>query len=226
MRHSRFKYFSSSEHAKQFLAGQMFCQTAAFFRDWQDKEAQQVIGDEYEGTRIYRPANGLQILNHSRGMNGNLQMGMECLTRAHEIYVFCVSLSFTDQLKKEFKAAACAEIGDPKEFIARWHKALPSEAKPDGNHVSRRVGYYRPEDLPDNVWALPDLITTTKLKRFEYQNEYRFAYTKTDAFGFQNCTYVLTERKARPLPKPEEHFHETLLLGDLNDICMLHELKA
>jgi hypothetical protein len=72
---------------------------------------------------------------------------------------------------------------------------------------------------------LPDLITTTKLKRFEYQQEYRFAYMKTDAFGFENCKYQLVDRKARPLPKPEEHFHETLHLGDLEDISKLHEFK-
>ncbi len=96
-------------------------------------------------------------------------------------------------------------------------------ARSDGRHAARRVSYYRPEDLPGNVWALPDLITTTKLKRFEYQAEYRFAYTTTDAFAFRNCIPVLVDRKARPLPKPEEHHHKTLDPGDLRDICKLHE---
>ena len=36
------------------------------------------------------------------------------------------------------------------------------------------------------MWALPDLITTTKLKRFGYQDEYRLAYTTTDAFAFES----------------------------------------
>jgi hypothetical protein len=109
MRH-RFKYFSCLDYAKDFMEGKMFCQTAAFFRDYEDKKAQQIIGDEYEGTRLYRPATGLEIHNHTRGTSGNLQMGMECLTRAHEIYVFCVSLSLNELLKREFKAVACAEI--------------------------------------------------------------------------------------------------------------------
>jgi hypothetical protein len=69
---------------------------------------------------------------------------------------------------------------------------------------------------------VPDLIITTKLKRFEYQNEYRLAYTTTDAFAFENCTYQLVDRKARPSPKPEEHLNETLELGNLSDICRLH----
>ena len=223
MQPRRYKYFSQIEHARQFLDGKVFCQTAAYFRDYEDREAQQVIGDEYEGTRIYRPANGLEIQNHTQGTRGNLQMGMECLTKAHEIYIFCVSMSFKDLLIQEFKAVACVQIRDPRKFIHRWLRALPAEAKEDAKHVSRRVGYYSPEDLPGNVWALPDLITTTKLKRFEYQDEYRFAYTVTDAFAFENCTYNLVDRKARPLAKPEEHHHETLELGDLHDICGLHE---
>jgi hypothetical protein len=223
MRHSRYKYFSNADYAKQFLDGNMFHQTAAYFRDYEDREAQQIIGDEYEGTRIFRPVTGLEIHNHTQGTNGNLQLGMECLTKAHEIFIFCVSLSLNNLLKREFKAVACVEICDPRQFIHRWLKALPDEAKKDDKHVCRMVGYYRPEDLPGNVWALPDLITTTKLKRFAYQEEYRFAYTITDAFAFQNCTYRLVDRKARPLPRPEEHHHETLHLGDLRDICKLHE---
>lgn len=71
------------------------------------------------------------------------------------------------------------------------------------------------------VWAIPDMITTGKLKQFAYQDEYRFAYTKTEAFKFQNCTYQLSNPRARPAPNPEEHHDETLQLGDLCDICRI-----
>jgi hypothetical protein len=219
MKHRCFKYFSKREYADAFLDGKIFCQTAAFFRDYEDAQAQQIIGDEYEGTRLYRPVNGLEINNLIRNQSFMLDAGMECFTKAHEIYIFCMSLAFTDLLKKEFNAVACAEILEPRTFISRWLNALPDGAKQEGKHVARRVGYYRPEDVPDNVWALPDLIITTKLKRFEYQNEYRLAYTTTDAFAFDNCTYQLVDRKARPLPKPEEHLNQTLELGNLRDIC-------
>jgi len=222
MKHSRFKYFSKFEYAEQFLDGRVFCQTAAFFRDYEDAQAQQVIGDEYEGTRLYRPLGGLEINNLNGSQSGTLNAGMECVTRAHEVYIFCMSLSFNDTLKNEFQAAACVEIFSRRAFISRWLNALPEEAKKRGKHVARRVGYYRPEDVPGNVWALPDLIITTKLKRFEYQNEYRLAYTTTDAFAFQNCAYQLVDRKARPLPKPEEHLHQRLELGSLRDICRIH----
>ncbi len=108
-------------------------------------------------------------------------------------------------------------------------KALPDEVKHHVStevgdyrrYVSRKVTYYTPEELMVPVWAIPDMITTSKLKRFAYQDEHRFAYTKTDALKFQNCTYQLTNLRARPTPKPEEHFSETLELGDLRDICRI-----
>jgi hypothetical protein len=222
MKHSRFKYFSRREYADAFLDGKVFCQTAAYFRDYEDAKAQQIIGDEYEGTRLYRPLGGLEINNLTRNQSGILNAGMECLTKAHEIYIFCMSLSFTNVLEKEFKAVACAEILYPRVFISLWLNALPEEANQEGKHVARRVGYYEAEDVPGNVWAFPDLIITTKLKRFEYQNEYRLAYTTTDAFAFENCTYQLVDRKSRPAPKPEEHLRQTLELGNLRDICRVH----
>jgi len=222
MKHRRFKYFSKLEYAEAFLDGKVFCQTAAFFRDYEDAQAQQIVGDEYEGTRLYRPANGLEINNLTRNQTGILNMGMECATKAHEIYIFCMSHSLTDVLKKEFNAVACAEIVEPRAFIRLWHGALPEGARQESRHVALSVIYYKPEDMLGNVWALPDLIVTTKLKRFQYQDEYRLAYTTTDAFAFENCTYQLVDRKARPAPRPEEHLRQTLELGNLRDICRIH----
>jgi hypothetical protein len=222
MKHRRFKYFSKLEYAEAFLDGKVLFQTAAFFRDYEDAQAQQIIGDEYEGTRLYRPTGGLEINNLTRNQSGVLNAGLECQTKSHEIYVFCMSYSFTDALRKEFNAVACAEILDPRTFIGRWVNALPDAAKKEGNHVARRVSYYKPEDVPGNVWALPDLIVTTKLKSFQNQDEYRLAYTTTDAFTFENCTYQLIDRKARPAPRREEHLRQTLELGNLRDICRIH----
>ena len=224
MKQSRFKYFSKLEHAQAFLDGKVFCQTAAFFRDYEDAHQRQIIGDEYEGTRLYRPLSGLEINNLTCGQSFNLNAGMECETKAHEIYVLCLSNTCSDELKSEFQAAAYVEITDPREFISRWRDALPEEAQKKGNHVARQVGYYNPEDLPGNVWALPDLITTTKLKQFQYQDEYRLAFTITDAFAFENCKYRIVGRKVRPAPKPEEHLSQTLELGELRDICRIHTL--
>jgi hypothetical protein len=77
MKHRRFKYFSKLEYAGAFLHGRVVCQTAAFFRDYEDATAQQIIGDEYEGTRLYRPLGGLEINNLTRNQSEVLNAGME-----------------------------------------------------------------------------------------------------------------------------------------------------
>jgi hypothetical protein len=166
MRHSRFKYFHNPDHAQQFLDGAMFCWNAAYYRDHEDAKAAQVVGDEYEGTRLYRPLNGLEITNLTQRTQGNLQLGAEFITKAHEIFVYCVSMSFNDALKNEFDAKACVEICDPLKFIQRWQRALPPEALVTSGavgdyqkYVCRMVRYYHGHDLPGNVWAIPDLIT-------------------------------------------------------------------
>jgi hypothetical protein len=219
MRHSRYKYFSNTDYARQFLSGRVYHQTLAFFRDYEDAAAKQIIGDEFESTRIYRPADGLQVNNLTQGVSFPLQMGFESSARAGEIYVFCVSLTLNDELTREFQARACVEILRPAVFIKRWLAALPKDAK----HFAKKVDYYQPEYVPGNVWPQPHLIATTKLARFAHQQEYRLGFSITGALEFGTATQQLVDRKARPLPKPEEHHHWTLELGDLRDICKLHE---
>ena len=74
----------------------MFHRTAAYFRDYEDKKAAQVIGDQYECTRLYIPS-GIRKLQPD-GMPGEWQplppgQRMECLTRAYEIFVFCLHVA-------------------------------------------------------------------------------------------------------------------------------------
>lgn len=63
MRNSRFKYFHNPDHAEQFLDGAMFCWNAAYYRDYEDAKAQQIVGDEYEGIRLVT----VQVVSPSEG---------------------------------------------------------------------------------------------------------------------------------------------------------------
>src|SRR5258706_14035588 len=123
MRHSRFKYFHNPDHAQRFLDGAVFCWNAAFYRDYEDAKAAQVVGDEYEGTRLYRHLNGLEITNLTQHTQGNLQLGAEFITKAHEIFVYCASMPFNDPLKNKFDARGRFEICDPLKFIKRCQRA-------------------------------------------------------------------------------------------------------
>lgn len=54
---------------------------------------------------------------------------MACATKAHEIYIFCMSRSLTNNLRDEFKDRRVREILDPRVFINRWRGALPEHLR-------------------------------------------------------------------------------------------------
>ena len=48
MQRSRYKYVSNLDRARWFQQGKMFCRTSAYYRDYEDRKAIEVIGDQYE----------------------------------------------------------------------------------------------------------------------------------------------------------------------------------
>src|SRR6266446_3346659 len=100
MRPSRFKYITKLEHAHWLLEGKVFHQTLGYFRDYEDGEAKQVVGDEFESTLIFRPQGGLHINNQTQRTSGPMEAGFESSARASEIFIFCVSFVLTEELKK------------------------------------------------------------------------------------------------------------------------------
>src|SRR5437762_950462 len=114
-----YKYVSKLDYAHSLLAGNVFHQTLGYFRDYEDSNAEEIIGDEYESTHLYRPLDGLEVNNHTTGISGFLDLGFESSARAGEILVFCVSLYMTDELEDEFGANACLEIRKPRIFSQR-----------------------------------------------------------------------------------------------------------
>ncbi len=202
----------------QFLDGNVYHQTLAYFRDFEDAEAESVVGDQLESTRLYRPADGLRVNNLTEGISFDLQAGFESRVKAGEIYIFCCSSVLKDSLVKKFKAEACVEIQNPDIFIKRWKAALPHDAK----HFNKKVDYYKPSRGPGNTWPQPHLIATGKPELYAYQKEYRFGFSITDALEFGQATQELVDRKGRPKPNPAEHHQWTLEQGSLRDICKLH----
>jgi hypothetical protein len=219
MRHiRRYKYFSNIDYALEFLNGYAYHNTLAYFRDYEDA----VIGDEFESTRTYQPEGGLQINDLTHKKSFPLQMSFESSVRAAEIYILCLSLIFTDEVVRKFQAKAYIEIREPAIFIKRWLSALPKDAE----SFNRKVDYYRPEHGPGNIWPQPHLIASTKLVNFAYQQEYRLGFSVTGALAFGQASQQLIDPKTRPAPKPEEHHHWVLELGDLHDISTLYDMHT
>ena len=104
-RRSLYKYYSDRKWAEEFLDGKLLFRSLAYFRDYEDRN---VRGDQNEGTTVYRPEAGLIINNLTQGKTFTLpRYAFESSANQEEIFVFCISRSLTDELRKNFEAVVC-----------------------------------------------------------------------------------------------------------------------
>lgn len=216
LRHSLFKYYDQRIWAEKFLEGEVLFRSLAYFRDCEDTAR----GDEYEGTSRFLPDGGLQITSQTKGTQFTLdEYAFESAVNANEIFVFCTSRRFGEDLAKEFNTVVAVEIRRMPTFCDRIQAALP----PTAAFRARRVDYYEQSQSGNPRWALPDNIAASKLKKWAYQQETRFIFSLTDALNFENVKCQLVYRKTRTPPMPEEHLCHLLKIGSLRDICALRE---
>lgn len=217
MRRSLYKYFTKRKWADAFLDGEVLFHSLAYFRDYEDENVRK---DRNEGTAVFRPADGLIVNNQTQGKTFHLPgYAFESTANQEEIFVFCTSRSHSDELRKRFEAIAYVEISKISTFCERIRKALPTTA----TFRAGRVEYYDQAEGANPRWALPDLIATSKLKSYEWQDEFRLVFCFTDALGFEKGALRLVKGDIREAPKPAEHHEYLVKAPSLRDICRLHE---
>ena len=222
-RHGWYKFFSRREWAEAFLSGEVMFRSLSYFRDFEDRTTKQVIGDRYEGTATSMPDGGVILRARETGQVVKFvePFAFNKVVDTENIYVYCVSNSYSDDLVREFNAVACIEMLDKRAFFDRLRPALPVGA----TFVSGRVEYYRAiadaEALKRLITsASPKDVVLSKLEQFRYQDEYRFAFSCTTALNDGSALRCLREFK--PTANPDEHHEQLLALGDLRDISKLH----
>jgi len=221
MRHSLYRYFTERKWAGEFIDGKMRFRSLAYFRDYENEsEAEAVRKDDKEGNLVFGPPEGLLVSNQTQATTGALPgFRMESRTKQAEIFVLCASRYFSEELRNRFGAVVCVEILKIAAFCRRIEQALPQ----NGTFFAGKVIYYDPSQGPEERWALPDLITRSKFKSYEWQHEYRFLLSLTDALEFENATYRLIRGDFKEAPKPEEHLEFRVHAKNLRDICRLRE---
>ena len=221
MRHSLYRYFTERKWAGEFIDGKMRFRSLAYFRDYENEsEAEAVRKDDKEGNLVFGPPEGLLVSNQTQATTGALPgFRMESRTKQAEIFVLCASRYFSEELRNRFGAVVCVEILKIAAFCRRIEQALPQ----NGTFFAGKVIYYDPSQGPEERWALPDLIARSKFKSYEWQHEYRFLLSLTDALEFENATYRLIRGDFKEAPKPEEHLEFRVHAKNLRDICRLRE---
>lgn len=223
-----FKYFSERKWAESFLDGELLFRSLSYFRDYEDNNVRE---DQNEGTTIFRPENGLIINKVNQGTTFTLPgYSFQSTAKHDEIFVFCVSRSFTDELCERFRAVVCVEILQVGTFCNRIESALPTTAtfpgRPGRTRIGQRVEYYKETDAGSPRWALPDSIAVSKFNSYAWQDEFRLVFSLTDALKFENVSLCVTQSNIREPRNTDEHHKYPLRVGSLRDICRLREIQS
>jgi len=200
--------------------GEVLFRALSYFRDYEDA---QIRADEFEGTKVHRPKQGLEITLTEMQQKIVLPHSFESAANEDDIFVFCLSTALSYDLAAQFRADGCIEIHRPAKFISKVRAALVRRASiKDKTLVHGEVNYYVEENPPIVDWALPERITMSKLRTYASQCEYRLAFAVNDAFRVQNTRLRLVAPGERRLPRSTSHPEHLLKLGNVADICRVH----
>jgi len=217
---SLYKYLPE-QYAGPFLReGALLFRALSYFRDYEDA---QVRGDEFEGTKVYRPTHGLEVTLVETQQKVMLSHSFESSAHEDDIFVFCLSTVLSQDLARQFETDTCVEIQNPALFISKIRGALSRRPSiKDKMLVHGDVKYYEPEEPPIVDWALPERIAMSKLALYRSQQEYRLAFSVNGAFEVENTRLRLVAPGVPRTPRVAEYPERLFKLGSLAKICRVH----
>ena len=143
--------------------------------------------------------------------------------KSNEIFILCASNSMKDELRVRFEAECCVEVLRVATLCARIEAKLPAGS----TFMAKAISYYSKNDEIGIRWAFPDKITFEKIDCYSWQDEYRFAFSITDALAFGKTSQQLQipAPGTTDSPKPitiHEPSECNMLTRSLRDICRIH----
>lgn len=221
-----YKYLPRRYAAAMVAQGELMFSTLAWFQNYEDDQR----GDRFEGTRKYFPVGGLEVTRTERDGKPHSPITFKApdeslqsrATGRNHIFIYSTSLqtglTFDD-------ADACVEIYEPVKFVVRLRSTLQRHRSAKAETlIHDEVKYYDFSAPPDNVWALPHLLTMHKEKRFAPQREYRFAFgIRRNVFNLEHVDcFVVREGETFPISNLDAAQHRKVIkTGGLADRCRL-----
>lgn len=199
--------YMAQRWADDFLrTGRIRFAPLAYYRDFEDA---QVRGDQFEGTRYYRPEGGVVIDHKTQGSTGTAEgWAFEARANEHAIFALCMSTERSAELARRFQADACIEVHNPAGLISRLRGALALR-QAIRDPLQHGCVLYLPDGHPPmHEWALPERTAMTKRDHFAWQAEYRICFAEGGAFGVNAVSTFLTRgdsREERMLPRKDEY---------------------
>jgi hypothetical protein len=216
------RYFSE-ENARKFLdQGEVLFRALSYFRDYEDDG---VRSDEFEGTLVHLPKEGLRATMVASGQEVDLPYSLESTAREDDIFVYCMSTEVNKDIGQRFKADVAIEITKPQVFLSRVRSALALRRRIRADRLMHQeVRYYERHEPPIVDWALPERIAMRKPASFSWQKEYRLAVPLGNAFAVENVQVKLVSPGAPRQPRAQVHPKLLLKLGPLGGVCLVHKL--
>jgi hypothetical protein len=148
-----FRYLSP-EYAEAFIRnGEVLFRALSYFRDYEEDV---VRADEYEGTLVHLPKEGLKVGLVETGKEQPVPYTFESSALEDEIFVYCMSTERSALIASRFKTAACVEIFDLPRFFFHLRTALSKCPNVQEEQlIYDKVKYYERHDPPGVNWALP-----------------------------------------------------------------------
>ena len=217
---SLYKYLPEQYVGTLLREGAVLFHTLSYFRDYEDA---QVRGDEFEGTKLYRPTKGLEVTVVGTQERVVLPHSFESSAHEDDIFAFCLSTILSQDLATQFKTNTCVEIRNPALFVSKIRGALLRRPSIKNKMlVHGEVKYYEPEEPPIVDWALPERIAMSKLESFRPQQEYRIAFSINGAFEVENTCLRLVAPGIRRIQRATAYPERRFKLGSIAKICRVH----
>ena len=214
------KFFSKPEHAAQFIAGKVRCNTVRTFKKWEERDGSG-RADRNEGTSAWLQPGDVQVVINGMDISADLAEPMQVqMDWLNDLYLFCTHAVHTgnldptalsneniEELRRQLVVPEkCFEFGDYAVVISdvnQFIRRMQGAAQAEGYGFGRRlVAYYDPETFHGSFDGIEAAFS--KQQRQSYQREFRLVIA---AGSRGDC----------PL---------TLELGDLSDITMpLHSVE-
>jgi len=116
----------SAEYAETFVhRGEMLFRALSYYRDYEDEG---VRSDEFEGTRLHLPVDGLKLTKVATGEEVSLPYTFESTAREDDIFVYCLSTTLSKCLAEKFNTNTCVEIHEPVRLLSYPQCTRPSSS--------------------------------------------------------------------------------------------------
>jgi hypothetical protein len=105
---------------------------------------------------------------------------------------------------------------------------MPNRASFGGRAGHKKIGqhveYYEVTEVGNRRWALPDVIASSKLDSYRWQDEFRLVFSLTDALDFEKVQPRIVQGISKRTPNSAEHHSHLLKIGRVSDIAILHKV--